>query len=41
MAADLAQRIVDVFFADGAFAAQVLKGTLELVGQVLEHKGQP
>ena len=34
------QRFADVFFGQGALAAQVLKGTLELICKVLKHLGR-
>ena len=35
--ADFFQRFADVFFRQGALSAQILKGTLQLIGKVLKH----
>lgn len=35
--ADLAEGVADVFVGDGALATEVFEGTLELIGEILEH----
>ena len=37
--ADFFERVADVFFGEGALAAEVLEGALELICKILKHLG--